>query len=82
MAGEVKRLAEKFADGRLVCLHEGGYCPGYVPFCSHAIIEELSGIKTDVGDPFIYAMQGTEYWKVLPHHKQRVDEVCTIIKSP
>ena len=75
MTGVTKELADKYAQGRLVCLHEGGYCPVYVPFCSHAIVEELSGITTDVGDPFIYAMAGTTYNVLLPHQKERVDEI-------
>jgi len=70
-----KELADKYAKGRIVFLHEGGYCPVYVPFCSHAIIEELSGINTDVEDPFIYAMAGTSYDVLLPHQKERVDEI-------
>ncbi|MCL2248001.1 MAG: class II histone deacetylase [Oscillospiraceae bacterium] len=75
MTGAVKALAETHSQGRLVALHEGGYCPVYVPFCSHAIIEELSGETTDVTDPFIYAMEGTTYNKLLPHQKERVDEI-------
>ncbi|MCL2198989.1 MAG: GNAT family N-acetyltransferase [Defluviitaleaceae bacterium] len=75
MARTVKNLADKHAGGKLVCLHEGGYCSSYVPFCSHAIIEELSGITTDVTDPFIYAMEGTEYNELLPHQKERIDGI-------
>ena len=75
MTKVIKELANKHAGGRMVCLHEGGYCPAYVPFCSHAIIEELSGITTDVKDPFIYAMAGTTYKDLLPHQKERVDEI-------
>jgi acetoin utilization deacetylase AcuC-like enzyme len=75
MTKQVKSLADRYAKGRLVCLHEGGYCPAYVPFCSHAIVEELTGITTDVEDPFIYAMAGTTYRELLPHQKARVDEI-------
>lgn len=75
MTKAIMRLADKYAHGRIVCLHEGGYCPAYVPFCTHSIIEELSGISTDVVDPFIYAMEGTTYRDLLPHQKQRVDEI-------
>ena len=75
MASVIKTLADKYANGRLVCLHEGGYSEGYVPFCAHAIIEELSGITTDVRDPFLYAMAGTTYNELLSHQKKRVDEI-------
>jgi acetoin utilization deacetylase AcuC-like enzyme len=75
MTSKTKELAVKYAKGRMVCLHEGGYCMAYVPFCSHAIVEELSGIRTDVEDPFIYAMEGTKYWELLPHQKERVDSI-------
>ena len=74
MAKATKVLADKYADGRMVCLHEGGYCPTYVPFCTHAIIEELSNVTTDVTDPFIYAMEGTTYNEMLPHQKLIIDE--------
>lgn len=73
MTEQVKTLADKYAHGRVVCLHEGGYCPTYVPFCSHAIIEALSDIITDVQDPFIYAMAGTSYRQLLPHQKEHID---------
>jgi len=69
----MKSLSDEYAKGRLVLLHEGGYCPTYVPFCTHAIVEELSGITTDVGDPFLYSMEGTTYNTLLPHQKERVD---------
>lgn len=75
MTKMVKELAKKYANGRMVYLHEGGYCPSYVPFCTHAIIEELSGHATDVEDPFIYAMEGTTYNKLLPHQKEQVDKI-------
>ena len=81
MAKAVKDLADKHAEGRLVCLHEGGYCPTYVPFCTHAIVEELCGIATDVTDPFIYAMAGTTYNALLPHQKERVDEIRDYLRA-
>ena len=77
MARRIRELAQQYAAGRLVCLHEGGYCETYVPFCTHAIIEALSGITTDVVDPFIYAMEGTSYNEMLPHQKSRIDEIKT-----
>ena len=79
MAKQMKILAKKHAKGRIICLHEGGYSESYVPFCSHAIIEELCGVYTDVGDPFVYAMAGTTYNALLPHQKARVDEIRDFI---
>ncbi|MCL2168396.1 MAG: class II histone deacetylase [Defluviitaleaceae bacterium] len=76
MTRAVMEIAKSHAQGRVVALHEGGYCAAYVPFCTHAIIEELSGITTDVGDPFLYSMAGTTYNTLLPHQKERVDEIC------
>ena len=37
--------------GKLLCVHEGGYSELMVPFCGLAIVEVLSGQKTDVIDP-------------------------------
>ncbi|MNP21412.1 Histone deacetylase-like amidohydrolase [compost metagenome] len=47
----VREAAERLCHGRLVLVHEGGYAEAYVPFCGLAVMEELSGIRTDVADP-------------------------------
>lgn len=49
----VRGAAERLCDGRLVMVHEGGYSEAYVPFCGHAVVEELSGIRTAVEDPML-----------------------------
>jgi acetoin utilization deacetylase AcuC-like enzyme len=61
------------ANGRVICIHEGGYCPSYVPFCTHGIITELSASPIDAKDPFIYAMKGTGYDKLHKHQKEVID---------
>ena len=43
--------AETLCDGRLLLVHEGGYSEVYVPFCGHAVIEELSGSRITAPDP-------------------------------
>lgn len=43
--------ARDLCDGRLVLVHEGGYSEAYVPFCGHAVIEELSGATAHAPDP-------------------------------
>ncbi|MCL2398999.1 MAG: class II histone deacetylase [Defluviitaleaceae bacterium] len=68
-------LANVHCKGKLICTHEGGYSTSYVPFCTHAIIEELSGVTTDVGDPFIIGYEGTPYNVLYDHQKKRVDEI-------
>jgi acetoin utilization deacetylase AcuC-like enzyme len=37
---------------RLAMVHEGGYSETYVPFCGHAVLEELSGADIAAPDPF------------------------------
>jgi hypothetical protein len=32
-------------------VHEGGYSEAYVPFCGHAVLEELSGAAAHAPDP-------------------------------
>lgn len=51
MMAEVMTLADRHCVGRVAVVHEGGYSESYVPFCGHALIEQLSGIKTEVTDP-------------------------------
>ena len=46
-------VADRHCHGRLVAVHEGGYAEAYVPFCGHAIIEQLAGQHMGVEDPFL-----------------------------
>ena len=45
-------VADEVCEGKLMMTHEGGYSPIYVPYCGLAVLETMSGIKTDVPDPF------------------------------
>ncbi|MCY1310349.1 Histone deacetylase-like amidohydrolase [compost metagenome] len=51
LTGLVREAAERLCQGRLVLVHEGGYAEAYVPFCGLAVMEELSGVRTEVEDP-------------------------------
>jgi len=64
----VMDVADRHCEGRLVLVHEGGYSEAYVPFCGHAVIEQLAGIRTEVEDPmlaFIEQQQPTEPARLL-----------------
>jgi acetoin utilization deacetylase AcuC-like enzyme len=43
--------ADRLCSGKLVLVHEGGYSEVYVPFCGHAVLEELSGAPVLAADP-------------------------------
>ncbi|MDT8854639.1 class II histone deacetylase [Paracoccaceae bacterium Fryx2] len=51
MTASMMEAAADLCAGRLVLVHEGGYSETYVPFCGHAVLEELSGSKTTAPDP-------------------------------
>ena len=51
MTRQLMQAAEDLCHGKLVLVHEGGYSEAYVPFCGHAVMEELSGSTTHVPDP-------------------------------
>ncbi|GKY86888.1 class II histone deacetylase [Sinisalibacter aestuarii] len=51
MTRQVRELADELCGGKLVAVHEGGYSEWYVPFCGHAVLEELSGSAITAPDP-------------------------------
>ena len=51
MTRQVKQAAQDLCGGKLVMVHEGGYSEAYVPFCGHAVMEELSGSTKSAPDP-------------------------------
>jgi acetoin utilization deacetylase AcuC-like enzyme len=48
----IKAAARDLCGGKLLLVHEGGYSEVYVPFCGHAVLEELSGSAITAPDPF------------------------------
>ncbi len=52
MTQQVMALADDVCDGRLVMVHEGGYSETYVPFCGHAVLQEMAGSQITAPDPF------------------------------
>src|SRR5699024_9011874 len=73
----MKKLAERHCDGRLVLCHEGGYSAAYVPFCSLEIVEAMSGIETEVEDPFMEGF-GVPVDTLFPHEKDAVQKVIDV----
>ena len=51
MTALVRDRAAELCSGKLVLVHEGGYSELHVPFCAHAVIEELSGSSVSAPDP-------------------------------
>jgi acetoin utilization deacetylase AcuC-like enzyme len=51
MTRQMMEAADALCDGRLTLVHEGGYSEVYVPFCGHAVLEELSGTPALAPDP-------------------------------
>ncbi len=50
MTRALMQAAETLCGGRLVMAHEGGYSEVHVPFCGHAVLQEMSGSRIDAGD--------------------------------
>lgn len=74
-------LADKHCDGKLVACHEGGYSTAYVPFCSHAIVEELCGVDKGIEDPFYGAISGLPTDELYPIQKEYVEKVKAIFSK-
>ncbi|WP_138379212.1 class II histone deacetylase [Luteithermobacter gelatinilyticus] len=65
-------VADEVCAGRLVMCHEGGYNAPTVPFYGLAVMEELSGIRTDVDDPFLALFAGMAGQELQPHQDEVV----------
>lgn len=82
MAAAVLQAARSMCGGRLVVCHEGGYSPTYAPFCGLAVIETLSGERTDVQDPMLawYASLGGQ--ALQPHQAKVIGAAAARLGLP
>ena len=72
--------ADQLCGGRLVLSHEGGYSPTYVPFCGLAVVEELSGRRSEAGDPMADNAAGAGGQGLQPHQQARISEAATMVE--
>ena len=76
MAEEVLKLADEFAQGRVVATHEGGYSEVYVPFCGLVVLEAFAGKSSGIKDSIVEESQAMTRrdQTLLPHQKEMIDE--------
>ncbi|WP_103257954.1 class II histone deacetylase [Tabrizicola aquatica] len=57
MTRQLMTAARDLCGGKLVLVHEGGYSEVYVPFCGHAVLEELSAAPITAPDPLAATLE-------------------------
>jgi acetoin utilization deacetylase AcuC-like enzyme len=57
---------------RIALLHEGGYSAAYAPYCALAVLEEVSGVRTGVADPFLPIFEGYAGQELQPHQEAAI----------
>jgi len=62
-------VAADVCDGRLLMSHEGGYSSFYVPYCGLAVIEQMSGHRSDT-DFAAVAPDGHKVARKLEQHER------------
>ncbi|APE44444.1 class II histone deacetylase [Sulfitobacter alexandrii] len=70
------RLMERAADlcmGRLLAVHEGGYSEAYVPYCAMAMLEEMSGHRTELKDPLQEVVAAWPGQDLQPHQQEAIE---------
>jgi acetoin utilization deacetylase AcuC-like enzyme len=82
MTARIRDAAARLCDGRLVMVHEGGYAESYVPFCGHAVMEELAGVRTEVVDPFLPMLEGQQPDQAFRSFQRAdIDRLATLFAS-
>jgi acetoin utilization deacetylase AcuC-like enzyme len=69
-------VAADICGGRLVLSHEGGYSATNVPYCGLAVMEQLSGIGTDIQDPWLPIMEEWGGQDLQPHQEAAIDRAA------
>ena len=72
-------VAGECCGGRLVMSHEGGYSPSVVPFCGLAVLEQMSGIRTAVDDPYFALIAGNGGQELQPHQAAVIDQAASLV---
>lgn len=80
MTKAVMKVAAECCEGRLVIVHEGGYSATHVPYCGLAVVEELSGIRTQIDDPWEPIMAQWGGQDLQPHQEMAIEAAAHVLK--
>ena len=83
MTRMVMQAADDLCGGRLVLVHEGGYSEMHVPFCGHAVLEELVGSPIRAPDPLGAALEARQpgpEWQA--HLSAYIDRLALTLAVP
>ena len=79
MAARIVAAATELCAGRLLATHEGGYSNAYVPFCGLPILEEFSGFRTEVKDPYLEELMQMDGQDLQPHQSAAIDAAARLV---
>lgn len=72
MTAQIMAAADRLCDGRVVMTHEGGYSASFVPYCGLAVLECLSGVRSQITDPFLPIMTDYGQQDLQPHQQAAI----------
>jgi acetoin utilization deacetylase AcuC-like enzyme len=81
MTAMLMDAADRLCGGRLMMTHEGGYSASYVPYCGLAVLEQLSGIRTGVEDPFQPVLGDYGQQDLQPHQSTAIAAAEALLAS-
>jgi acetoin utilization deacetylase AcuC-like enzyme len=81
MASRVTAAANDLCEGRLIATHEGGYSNAYVPFCGLPILEEFSGVRTLVADPYLEELAQMGGQRLQPHQASVIAQAAALVRG-
>lgn len=81
MAKMLLAAADEICSGRVLLTHEGGYAAAYVPFIGLAVLEEISGIRTEVEDPYLFICVGAGGQDLQPHQDKIITDAADLAAS-
>ena len=73
--------AATLCGGRLMMCHEGGYSAPTVPFFGLAVMEEMSGLRSGVVDPFQELLAGLGQQALQPHQDAVIGEAEGLVRK-
>ncbi len=73
--------AASVCNGRIMLVHEGGYSPGYAPFCGLAVMEALSGIDSGHQDPFQPFLADYPGQELMPHQESVINDATVLAEK-
>ncbi|MGD7002849.1 class II histone deacetylase [Corynebacterium halotolerans] len=81
MTRQLLEAADRYCDGNIVFIQEGGHSVNYMPACGLGVLEEMTGVEAGVDDTFLESLENQVVNEIYDHQREAIGAAAELIRD-